>query len=312
MSKKKEKVIGVCPMCGEETDLIQSHIVSRFVIEAMKARGSGRLRHSQNMDKVVQDGPKPYLLCRRCDNRHSGSETKFNTRLYQPLLDGEPGPIDYDDWLKTFVIFTTYKSLLHQRQSGLLTIEGIDPFLPAIDTAIETFRASLSGERADPGRYRHYITVIPINIDSAEDDVPDLALQALGGHTTSEVLITDADEDEPATCFHYVVMPQCIFWTYIEPQAMPIPGNYAGVLPEEIHDSGTLLLNQPRLVGIHGGIASRLKYNLQQIRSANLKTKTLEAMQRTAENLPEDFASTPVARFRRLAEKVDAQRRRKK
>lgn len=304
MSKTKRKVVGVCPMCGETKELIQSHIIPALVIRALKEHGSGRLRRSQSMDRIVQDGKKPYLLCRPCDNRHSGSETKFNTRLYLPLLNGDHGPIEYGQWLKNFIIFTTYKSLICARKDGELDMPGIEPFLPAIDQAIETFNRYLTGERADDGGHTHYLTIFPNNLSSANDDVPTLALQALGGHVHSEVLITDADPDEPASCFHYVLMPQLIFWTYLEPKEMPFPRTYldrGGRTPDVVADSGTLLLNQPREVGIHGGIAQRLHQLLHDIRQRPRDAKTIASMQKAAQQLSPGFMNGPTARFMRLA-----------
>ncbi|GAA5512404.1 hypothetical protein Dcar01_01118 [Deinococcus carri] len=95
MEKKGKRVIGICPLCGEERELVESHIVSKLVFAHIKQRGSGYLRSMSHPNRRLQDGPKPHLLCASCDNGHSASERAFNELIYTPLLEGATGPAEY-------------------------------------------------------------------------------------------------------------------------------------------------------------------------------------------------------------------------
>ncbi len=119
MTKNKSK-IGVCPLCGEEKELILSHIIPKFCYRRLKNTDeSGNLWLLLDKTTKVQDEFREYLLCHECDNKFSKAENKFKRTLDN--IDKHRGPyfnfgeyksslVKYDKDIKTTLVFILYKA----------------------------------------------------------------------------------------------------------------------------------------------------------------------------------------------------------
>ncbi|MBC9813914.1 hypothetical protein H9Y05_15665 [Crocinitomicaceae bacterium CZZ-1] len=94
---------GICALCGNNSELKNSHIIPSFIFRWMKKTGAGRLRNVSNPNKIEQDGIKTKLLCNECEGRFSISETKMSTNIFYPVVDDNVHSFQYDS---TFYYFT--------------------------------------------------------------------------------------------------------------------------------------------------------------------------------------------------------------
>lgn len=78
-----------CKLCKCKTEkLINGHIITRSLVEYLSTHDDGKihLRLSDKPNLSLQDGPKKYLYCPRCDNEIlSRIENKFSTDFFQPF-----------------------------------------------------------------------------------------------------------------------------------------------------------------------------------------------------------------------------------
>ena len=67
-----------CKLCGENRQILESHIIPKFVFRWMKNTGGlPYIRFSGSIDKRSQDGPKIKLLCEACEMLLNQWETEF-------------------------------------------------------------------------------------------------------------------------------------------------------------------------------------------------------------------------------------------
>ena len=61
-----------CALCASTSELQASHIIPRFVFDWLRdTSATGHFRSSQIPDLRVQDGLKPRMLCKRCEQLFS-------------------------------------------------------------------------------------------------------------------------------------------------------------------------------------------------------------------------------------------------
>lgn len=135
---------GVCPLCGKNGELAESHILPKWTIRrALAGSVTGKLREGDNVNKRVQDGEKLFLLCDECEGKLSkleGAATK--------AFDG--GNVTYGSaYDKDFALFLT--SIVWR--IGIVRAAefcGAYPsFMPAFDEAMQTWKDILDGKRSD-------------------------------------------------------------------------------------------------------------------------------------------------------------------
>lgn len=90
-----------CILCGNETAIKNSHIISKLVGKRLKAGAAVKtLRNSLNPNVPAQDTWKDELLGPVCEQKFSAYEGKFAKDVYDPLLAGATS-VNYDEsfWL---------------------------------------------------------------------------------------------------------------------------------------------------------------------------------------------------------------------
>ncbi|MPL56599.1 hypothetical protein SDC9_02085 [bioreactor metagenome] len=107
---------GICRLYKEESDLQESHIFPKFVINYTKATGSKYLRSFVEPDKRMQDGIKKHLLSRKAEQDFSTKEKWFAEKIFRPYLSGNTN-LDYDENLYYFAISFLWRILISELES---------------------------------------------------------------------------------------------------------------------------------------------------------------------------------------------------
>lgn len=94
---------GNCALYDEETELLESHIYPKFVINHTKETGSRFLRSFETPNRREQDGPKLRLLGLKAEQKFSRSEKWFAENIFKPYLN-EEFTLEYDENLYYFAI----------------------------------------------------------------------------------------------------------------------------------------------------------------------------------------------------------------
>jgi len=123
-------VVGVCRLCGRETELAESHVLPKWMFKDMRdASDRHRMAELKIGEKagirITQDGPTQPLLCQSCDNSFSDIERYAERFLTQKVLPRvqEPislqyralgfRPVDYEK-LKLFWILNLFRMSIAQ------------------------------------------------------------------------------------------------------------------------------------------------------------------------------------------------------
>lgn len=104
---------GVCALCKNENELMESHIIPKFVYRFLKKDSfTGRMRSLSNPDIPLQDGDKQYLLCGECEKLFNVKETLFSNKIYFPFKKNGFEKLSYDgNWLNYFITSVNWRSL---------------------------------------------------------------------------------------------------------------------------------------------------------------------------------------------------------
>ena len=108
---------GICKLYLEESDLQESHIYPKFVINYTKETGSKYLRSFVEPDKRMQDGIKKHLLSKKAEQDFSKREKWFAEKIFRPYLSGTL-TFKYDENLYYFAISFLWRILISELQSN--------------------------------------------------------------------------------------------------------------------------------------------------------------------------------------------------
>jgi hypothetical protein len=79
-----------CSFCREVAPLRDSHVLPAFAYRWLRRRsGTGHIRHTDNPNRRVQDGPKLKWLCDDCEGLFGKFETAFATNVFHPWQEGK-------------------------------------------------------------------------------------------------------------------------------------------------------------------------------------------------------------------------------
>lgn len=111
-----------CKLCKRKTEkLINGHIISRSLVEHLSTHDDGKihLRLSDIPNLSLQDGPKKYMYCPRCDNEIlSRIENKFSIDIFQPFYS------NIDSVEKSKKVINDNTDLLH-KYSMIALLNGL-------------------------------------------------------------------------------------------------------------------------------------------------------------------------------------------
>ena len=153
--------MAICALCREESDLVVSHIIPRFVGKQLKADSPNPfLRNTQRPDQRIQDVHKERLLCRSCEERFSRFEAAFSRDIFTPTMAGE----QLDDLIITPEHRAFCASLAWRELVMTLSRRGNDEVSDYDEADWEAMvrretelRAFLLGEEPHPADLRHHL-----------------------------------------------------------------------------------------------------------------------------------------------------------
>jgi len=103
--------VSSCILCGTETAIKNSHIISKLVGKRLKAGAAVKtLRNSLNPNVPAQDTWKDELLGPVCEQRFSAYEGKFAKDVYDPLRAGAVS-VNYDESFYLFAASVHFRYL---------------------------------------------------------------------------------------------------------------------------------------------------------------------------------------------------------
>jgi len=149
--------IGLCRLCGVESNLQLSHVVPAFVFRWLReTSGNSHIRSAAAPNVRVQDGPQKHWLCLECERRLGRSEQAFATELFHPYVASSGRRLRYGPWLLKFCASISWRTLLLQLDNlreGELSAEQYR----WIAEAELSWRKFLLDQTPNPGRHRQFL-----------------------------------------------------------------------------------------------------------------------------------------------------------
>jgi len=188
-----------CKLCNQEKEIVQSHIVPKFVVRFLKETGPGFFRTFENPNIKHQDIAKLPLLCRDCEVMLSREEDYFNREIFHPLLKDQWTSISYSESLYFFLISVLWRNLVSKFEEYK---KGLKHFREILARTERAWRIYLSNRENDPQTDVHlFIT------DILTDSIP---VRRFNSYLTRAVDITIASSQKD--CFVYTKFARfCIF-----------------------------------------------------------------------------------------------------
>lgn len=103
---------GNCKLYDIYTELRESHIYPKFVIDYFKVTGSKYLRRFVEPNKRMQDGIKKHLLSHDAERKFSLSEKWFSENIFKSYQENLSFSFEYDENLYYFSISFLWRVLL--------------------------------------------------------------------------------------------------------------------------------------------------------------------------------------------------------
>lgn len=153
--------MATCRLCGEERELLASHVLPAFIFRWFKATSAtGHIRLSGRPNLRLQDGERRRWFCAACEQRIGTWEARFATDIFHPYLEDSRARLPYADWMLKFCVSVSWRSLMRLNDDGL--VENILRTWPdAVEQALGTWREFLLGCRPDPDTLEQHI--IPLD-----------------------------------------------------------------------------------------------------------------------------------------------------
>lgn len=170
-------MIDKCSLCGNTSNLCQSHIIPKFVFRWLKeTSATGMIRGQKDPNKLYQDGFKTKLLCKICENKFNKWETQFANKIFWPYIKKERDSFDYEEWLTKFIISLNWRLLINWPKEDEVLSKRIQEKL---SIAEYRFRKYLLNQRKKYGHYQNNLIFVDY-IESANFDVPTGLTRYLG------------------------------------------------------------------------------------------------------------------------------------
>jgi hypothetical protein len=111
---------GNCKLFDKATQLMESHIYPKFVIDFFKTTGSKYFRRVAEPNRRMQDGIKMHLLSREAEQLFSISEKWFAENMFKPYQEEGKKSFEYNERLFKFSISFLWRVLLlHHSYPGI-------------------------------------------------------------------------------------------------------------------------------------------------------------------------------------------------
>lgn len=215
----------ICPLCGNERDLQQSHIIPRFVIKWLKQSGATPfLRSAEDPDTRIQD-KKEKLLCSECEQRLGDWEQRFASHIFYPVIRQQKTEFEYDTWLQQFAMSLSWRVLVS-------SFSEFDAWSPeeqaALEAAEQDWRVILNGDQPLSSDTRSHHVILMGETESVQGDVPEgWEFYAERGMDATVLTVDDG--------IHiYTKFPQMYFLSCVNPPTVD------GLDRTETNQSGTI------------------------------------------------------------------------
>jgi hypothetical protein len=136
----------ICRLCLNNPAIENSHIISGFVLRAIKADSqTGFFRNPFNPNQRLQDGDKCQLLCTDCEQRFGRAENQFAQRIFSQFHSEDRDTFSYGPWLHYFMTSLAWRTLILDLPG--LTADDKNPrvTIKRLADAAETMRLYLMG-----------------------------------------------------------------------------------------------------------------------------------------------------------------------
>lgn len=138
----------ICALCEHPKDLMESHLIPKFVFRWLKKTGGEHIRRADNPNKRVNDGLKPKLLCHDCEQKIGKLEDKFARDIFYPYVGKGKQKFEYDSYLFQFVVSVLWRVALFSLPSASLDHKSL------IASKLMDWREFLNGEKQLPNTDR--------------------------------------------------------------------------------------------------------------------------------------------------------------
>ena len=194
-SNLNKLVFEQCALCSSTSQLQRSHVIPGFVFDWLRnTSATGHIRSSQIPNRRVQDGLKPRMLCRSCEQLFSTWEKDFAEACFVPLNSGSAREIRYRSWMLKFATSVSWRVLrLFAAYYGLARF--LEHIKAEVDDALREWSLFLLGDRPHPGRHEQHMFVAGKVVHTSVADAPpnisrylDRAIELYVDHTQESAM----------------------------------------------------------------------------------------------------------------------------
>jgi len=162
----------ICALCKSDKSLSESHIIPQFVFDCIKRNSpTGFVRTIGKVNLRRQDGDKPNMLCKDCEERFSRAESIFALKIFKPFQEKDIASFTYGSWLNYFISSVNWRTLYLDNLGFHAKREFSGEKLLVLDTAEKIIADFLLSKRTDTERVENHIFMMhgPMTVS------PDLA-----------------------------------------------------------------------------------------------------------------------------------------
>ncbi len=161
-----------CTLCGGSSDLQASHIIPGFVFDWLRnTSATGHFRFAESPNLRVQDGLKPRMLCKDCEQLFASWEKAFSEECFVPLNEGAISSLSYGPWMLKFATSVSWRVL-----RVFVAIDGLagfpDNIKVEVNRALEEWSQFLLGTKSNPGSHEQHMFVVDTIEHSSIADLP--------------------------------------------------------------------------------------------------------------------------------------------
>jgi hypothetical protein len=263
-----------CTLCGEQQDLLNSHIIPNFVIKWLKkTSATGFLRTADDPNNRFQNYTEK-LLCEKCEQIFNQYESPFAGYIFHPYVRNQQTKFEYDKWLKKFIISVSWRLIVSDR----LPLDGFNQHhKSAINDAEDIWRKILTGEsplKSDP--YSHYMILLnDLDLKTDSESLPNGWDFYMDRAIDSEVI-------EDGRTYIYFKLPHIAFFSFIQPI------DTSGIYRSEISQSGQITTPQSISLDWESFFVDKVKitneYDISELELEKIKEKIYENTKRLGES----------------------------
>ena len=193
---------GICALFKIDSELRESHIFPRFVVNYTKQTGSKYLRRPIEPNKRLQDAVKFYLLSEKAEQEFSAREKWFAENIFKPYLSSTIR-LKYDENLYYFSLSFLWRGLLTNLKFENLTSKW---YYDLVIKASEEWRQFLA-QGLYPQNYHKVYMLLTDRVGSH-----DSGLKGVDHYFTRAMDATIVTNPEKSSLFIYGKFNRFIFW----------------------------------------------------------------------------------------------------